>query len=102
MQDARLKSLRALLIYWYKADIQAIVTWIGKCNEKYVSVNYKAWTTGNHTKKAGWLLQKIGLKRKKGITKKKATDKLADMMKSYKNMIKIANCTGWGMEEAKH
>ncbi len=42
------------------------------------------------------------LERKKDITKKKTADRLADMVKCYKNMREIANHTGWGMEEAEH
>ena len=82
----------------YEADIQAI----GKRNEKGVAVNYEVWTTGNHTEEASRLLQETGLEGKEGNTKKKAADKLVDMVKSYKNMREIANRTGWSMEEAKH
>lgn len=53
MQDIGQKKLCIPLIYWCETDIQAIITWFGKCNEKDVIVNYKVWTTSNHTKKAG-------------------------------------------------
>lgn len=59
---------------------------MGKHYKKDISVNYKACTTGNHTKKADQLLQKTGLEGKNGVTKKKIADKLANMMKSYKNI----------------
>ena len=93
-QDAGQKRPRAPPIRWCEADIQAIVAWVGKRNEKGVAVNYKAWTTGNHTEEAGQLLQETGLERKKSVIKKKAADKLEDMVKSYKNMRETANCTG--------
>ena len=73
-----------------------------KRNEKGVAVNYEAWTTGNHTEEAGRLLQETGLEGNEGITEKKAADKLADMVKSYKNMRETAHGTEWGTEEAKH
>ena len=101
-QDAGQKRPRAPPIRWCEADIQAIVTWVGKRNEKGVAVNYEAWTTGNHTEEAGRLLQETGLEGKEGVTKKKAADKLADMVKSYKNMRETANRTGWGTQEAEH
>lgn len=37
-------------------------------------------------KKADQLLQKTGLEGKNSVTKKKIADKLANMMKSYKNI----------------
>ncbi|MCJ1347617.1 hypothetical protein MMC31_005845 [Peltigera leucophlebia] len=101
-QDTRQKRPRAPPIRWCEADIQAIVTWVGKRNEKGVAVNYGAWTTGYHGEEAGRLLQETGLEGKEGVTKKKAADKLADMVKSYKNMRETANRTGWGTEEAEH
>ncbi len=70
--------------------------------QKGVAVNYEAWKTGNQTKEAGRLLEERRLDGKKGVTKKQAVDKLADMVKSDKNMREIANRTGWGTEEVEH
>ena len=74
------KKGRAHLLFvgTYEADIQAIVAWVGKRNEKGVAVNYEVWTTGNHTEEAS-RLQETGLEGKEGNTKKKAADKLVDM-----------------------
>ncbi len=36
------------------------------------------------------------------LLQKKAEDKLADKVKSYKNIRETANCTGWSTEEVKH
>ncbi len=94
MKDARLKKPRASPICLCEADIQVIVTWVGKRNEKSIAVNYEAWTTGNHTEEAGRLLQEISLEGKKDVVKKKAADKLVNIVKSYKNMRENANCTG--------
>lgn len=91
MQDTRQKRPRRPSICWYKADIQAIITWISKRNKKGIAVNYKAQITGNYTKKTGRLLQEIRPKRKKDIKKKKVADKLANMVKSYKNIRETAN-----------
>lgn len=41
-QDVGRKKPRASLICWCEADIQAIVNWVGKRNEKGVAVNYEA------------------------------------------------------------
>ena len=101
-QDVGRKRPRAPPIRWCEADIQAIVNWVGIRNEKGVAVNYEAWTTGNHTEEAGRLLQETELDGKEGVTKIKAADKLADMVKSYKNMREIANRTGWGTDEKEH
>ena len=35
-----------------------------------MAIHYKAWITGNFTKKSGWLLQETELNSKKGVTKK--------------------------------
>lgn len=88
-QDVGRKRPCAPPIRWCEADIQAIVNWVGIRNEKGVAVNYEAWTTGNHTEEAGRLLQETGLDGKEGVTKKKAADKLADMVKSYKNIREL-------------
>lgn len=66
-----------------------------------MAVNYKAWINGNYIKEAGWLLQKTGLDRKKGVTKKTA-DKLVDIIKTYKNMREIANYTRWSTNKVKY
>ena len=56
MQDARQNRPRAPPICRCKADIQAIITCVGKRDEKGVVVNYKARKTDNHTEEAGRLL----------------------------------------------
>ena len=55
--------------------MQATVTWVGKCNEKGVAVNYEAWKIYSHTEEAGRILQETGLEGKESVTKKKASDK---------------------------
>ena len=42
-----------------------------------------------------------GLKGKKDVTKKKAADKLANIVKIYKNIRETSNHTRWSVEEAK-
>lgn len=81
-------------MYLGEANVQAIVNWVYTCNKKGMAVNYESWTTSNYTKEADRLLQEIGRDEKEIVTKKKATDELADMMKSSKNMKKITNYTG--------
>lgn len=67
-----------------------------------MAVNYEAWTSGNHTDVAGRMLVETGLKGKDQVTKKKALNKLGDMIKSYKDMRETIDRTGWGMEAINH
>lgn len=101
-QDMSQKKTRLPPIRWCEADIKAIVTWMGQRDEKGIAVNYKAWTTGNHTDVAARMLVETGLEGKDRVTKKKAADKLGDMIKSYKDMRETADRTGWGTEEINH
>lgn len=101
-QDMSQKKPRLPSIRWCEADVKAIVTWIGHRDERGKAVNYEAWTTGNHTYAAARMLVETGLGGKDRVTKKKAADKLGDMIKSYKNMRETADRTGWGTEETKH
>ena len=75
---------------------------MGQRDEKGIAVNYEAWTTGNYTDIAARMLVETRLEGKNRVTKKKAADKLGDMIKSYKYMRETANQTGWGTEEINH
>ena len=56
-------------------------------------VNYKAQTIGIYIKKAGRLLPNTKLDKKEDVIKK-ATNKLANIVESDKNMSEIGNCIG--------
>ena len=80
-QEKRKSSIR-----WAKFEIQLIVEWFCIQNEKSIRINYDAWTTGNHSDAAEKMLIQTGLTVKAGVTKKKASDKLVDMVKQYKDL----------------
>lgn len=73
-----------------------IVEWFCTRNENGVRVNYDAWTTGNHSDAAEKMLDQTGLVIKAGVTKKKATDKMVDMIKQYKDLRHTIEQSGWG------
>lgn len=93
-QDMSQKKTRLPLIYWCKANIEVIVMWMDQRDKKGIAVNYKAWTTRNHTDVAAGMLIETRLEGKNRVTKKKAADKLEDMIKSYKDMKETADQTG--------
>ena len=59
-------------------------------------MNYDAWTTGNHSDAAKKMLNQTGLATKAGVTKKKTTDKMVDMIKQYKDLRNTIEQSGWG------
>lgn len=65
-------------------------------------VNYKAQIISNHIKEVGQLLYNTKLDGKESITNKKVIDKLADMVKSYKNIREIINYTRWGINKKEY
>ena len=60
-------------------------------DKKRIAINYKAQITRNYANIAARMFIKTRLEEKNRVIKKKAADKLGDIIKFYKNMRKTAN-----------
>lgn len=87
---------RKIQVRWAKSETQLIAEWFCKRDEDGERVNYQAWTKGNHSDAAERMLQDTGLHQKEGVTKKKTTDKMMDMIKQYKDLRATVEQSGWG------
>ncbi len=97
------KKSREPPIRWSNTDIVAITSWFCHRDKKGVAINYHAWTTENHLEQADRMLIHTELHLKPRVTKKKAADKLVDMIKLYKDWRgKAVNTSGWGLDEENH
>ncbi len=84
--DKDLQEKQKSPIRWAKFETQLIVGWFCTRDGNGVRVNYDAWTTGNQSDAAEKMLSHTGLIVKAGVTKKKATDKMVDMIKQYTDL----------------
>ena len=94
--DKDLQEKRKSSIGWAKFETQLIVEWFCTRDENGVRVNYDAWTIRNHSDAAKKMLSYTGLIVKAGVTKKRATDKMVDMIKQYKDLKHTIEQSGWG------
>lgn len=97
------KKSREPAIRWSSTDTIAITSWFCHRDEKGVAINYHSWTTENHLEQADRMLIDTELHFKPRVTKKKAADKLVDMIKLYKDWRgKAVNTSDWGLDEKGH
>ncbi len=94
--DKDLKEKRKFPICWAKFETQLIVEWFCTRDGNGVRVNSEAWATGNHSDGAEKMLSHKGLIVKARVTKKKATEKMVDMIKPYKDLSHTIERSGWG------
>ena len=87
---------RKIEVCWAKSKTQLITEWFCKQDKDGERVNYQGWTKGNHSDAAERILQDIGLHQKEGVTKKRATNKVIDMIKQYKDLRATVEQSGWG------
>ena len=97
------KKSREPAIRWSSTDTAAITSWFCHRDRKGVAINYHSWTTENHLEQADRMLIDTELHLKPRVTKKKAADKLVDMIKLYKDWRgKAVNTSSWGLDEEGH
>ena len=96
------KKPRAPPICWSDPEIRTIVTWFCRRDASVVPVNYEAYSNGNQQTTGEQMLIETGLKDKPGVNKKKASDKINDMIKTYKEWRLKAERSGWGTGENEH
>lgn len=78
------KKPRAPPIHWSNTKIHIIIIWFCHRDADGVLVNYEAYSNGNQQATGKRMLNKTGLKDKSGVNKKKVSDKINDMIKTYK------------------
>ncbi len=95
--DKDLEEKQKSPIRWAKFETQLIVEWFCTRDGNGVRVNYDLWTAENHSDAAEKMISHTGLIVKAGVTKKKTTDKMVDMIKQYKDVRHAIEQSRWSI-----